>query len=154
MRDSGYDVQPGPPRFWHLIAVSVCTGPEPSSPLVRPCLFVGPNQPPFSVTHHDFPVCMLVLWPSIDRMHASRFIPCVPSREDTHLSPTLASVFFCWSRSPTATVLSYRYHIGTRANCRIGVRISVGPLVRTSTLYTGISFTCRHRPLLKVSRRL
>ena len=33
------------------------------------------------------------------------------------------------------------------------MRISVGPPIRTSKSYFGISFTCLHRPFLKVSRR-
>ena len=36
---------------------------------------------------------MLVVWPSNDRVHASRFIPCVPTCEGTHPSPILASAF-------------------------------------------------------------
>ena len=57
---------------------------------------------------------------------------------------------FCWSLSPAATVL-YRSHTGSGADRRIGVRIVVGPPIRTSTRYIGILFTCRHRPSLKVS---
>ena len=77
------NVQLGPPWFRHPIVVSVCTGPEPSSPSVRACLFVGSIWPPSSVTRCDSSDRMLVMWPSNDRMHAFFPIPCVPSREGT-----------------------------------------------------------------------
>ena len=63
------------------------------------------------------------------RSHASscRWLPeslesvCVRSQ----LLRSAFAILFCWSRSPAATVLSYRTHAGSRADRRIGVRISV-----------------------------
>ena len=66
---------------------------QPTFPSDRTRLFVGSTRPPLSVTRRDFFIRMVVVWPSKDRMHASRFIPCVPLREDTYRSPTPALVF-------------------------------------------------------------
>ena len=58
------------------------------SPLRR-----GSTRSPLSVTCRDSSDYMLVVWSSNDRVHASDLVLCVPSREGTHLSLTLASVF-------------------------------------------------------------
>ena len=44
-------------------------------------------------------------------------------------------------------------HVDTREDRRIGVRVAVVSPNCTSFPHIGISFICRHRPLLKVSRR-
>ena len=99
MRDSVYGYKPGSPRTRHPIsALILAPGPEPStsgptSLSVHAFLLLRSTRSPLSVTRRDFSACMLVLRPSNDRMHASRFIPCIHAREGTHPSPTLTSAF-------------------------------------------------------------